>query len=166
MDRNHDLIPPNTCKMVYGPGHQHFGSYGLRSDCSWFTSTARRSSSDTWGPVADAAGIEAVKEELAMKFKGWGLVQRMLEREVAVMIRVRLQSMQMIIGYCFACGADSNLVEVRVTGWGLVQRMLEREVAVMIRLRLLNAIIQTISPFLLYDARKQGCTMSGRLFCL
>ncbi|WIA19070.1 hypothetical protein OEZ85_003725 [Tetradesmus obliquus] len=88
MDRNHDLVPPNTCRMVYGPGHKHFGTYGLGSDCSWFTSTARSSSSDSWGPVADAAAIEAVKSELADKFKGWGLVQRMLEREVAVMIRV------------------------------------------------------------------------------
>jgi hypothetical protein len=88
MDRNHDLIPPNTCRLVYGPGHKHFGSYGLGSDCSWFVTMGRPSSSDSWGPVADAAAIEAVKEELSMKFKGWSFVERMLEREVAVMIRV------------------------------------------------------------------------------
>jgi hypothetical protein len=49
---------------------------------------AQPSSSDNWGPVADAAAIEAVKDELATKFKGWSFVARMLEREVAVMIRV------------------------------------------------------------------------------
>jgi salicylate hydroxylase len=103
MDRNHDLIPPNTCRLVYGPGHKHFGSYGLGSDCSWFVTVGRPSSSDSWGPVSDAAAIEAVKEELSVKFKGWSFVERMLEREVAVMIRVSRCACTVLPGRALVC---------------------------------------------------------------
>jgi hypothetical protein len=34
-DRNPDLTPPETCVMVYGPGQQHFGTYGLGAECCW-----------------------------------------------------------------------------------------------------------------------------------
>lgn len=89
MDRNHDLVPPHTCRMVYGPGHQHFGSYGLGPDCSWFTSMARTEASpETWGPVTDPQAMEEIKQELAVRYKGWKLVESMLARDVAVMIRV------------------------------------------------------------------------------
>eukprot|EP00882_Tetradesmus_deserticola_P022651 GHRQ01024586.1.p1 GENE.GHRQ01024586.1~~GHRQ01024586.1.p1 ORF type:complete len:141 (+),score=2.39 GHRQ01024586.1:63-425(+) len=83
------LVSAHTCSVVYGPGHKHFGAYGLGSDCTWLRQMARASSSDSWGLVAGAAAIEAVKEELAGRFQGWSLAQRMLERDVAVMIRVR-----------------------------------------------------------------------------
>jgi len=33
--RNPDLTPPDTCVMVYGPGQQHFGTYGLGAECCW-----------------------------------------------------------------------------------------------------------------------------------
>eukprot|EP00879_Flechtneria_rotunda_P015973 GHRR01016706.1.p1 GENE.GHRR01016706.1~~GHRR01016706.1.p1 ORF type:complete len:165 (+),score=59.88 GHRR01016706.1:86-580(+) len=92
------------CWHTVWQGHKHFGSYGLGPDCAWFTSVERpidtspavssssgSSSSkrrDSWGPVSDAAAIQAVKEELSEEFKGWGPVHRMLDRDVAVMIRV------------------------------------------------------------------------------
>lgn len=105
MDRNHDLVQPHTCCMVYGPGHQHFGAYGLGSDCSWFTSTARKEAApETWGPVTDPKAIDDIKQELAVRYKGWKLVESMLDREVAVMIRVSLG----VVLYCSSTGPHAG----------------------------------------------------------
>lgn len=103
--------------QVFGPpslsnvGGQHYGAYGLGPDAAWFVSLGRptaaeaggssNSSSasgsggssggsqrDSWGPVTDAVVMEAIKDELRDRYKGWTCVEQMLDRDIAAMIRV------------------------------------------------------------------------------
>lgn len=91
-ERNADLTPPKTLRMVYGPGGHHYGSYGLGPDCCWFTSSTAAESIDHWDVVKSQEDILRTQQQLREEFKGWTPVQAMLERQVAVMIKVRQQA--------------------------------------------------------------------------
>ena len=89
--RHHDLVPPNTLVLTYGPGHKHTGAYGAGPDCCWFTSAPCAAARDSWGRVETPEAMNQMKEELAQQFAGWQNIQSLLECEVAVAIRVSNQ---------------------------------------------------------------------------
>ena len=78
--RHHELVPPETCVLIYGPGGKHAGAYGTGPhDLCWFTSAPRARARDDWGRVEGPQALQEMKEELAGLFRGWRHVEALLE---------------------------------------------------------------------------------------
>ncbi len=73
--------------QVYGSGGCHFGMYGAGKDMAWFTVTPTPESKDSWGLIPKERLAEEQARVLAA-YKGWGVVEELASRPVAVMVKV------------------------------------------------------------------------------
>ncbi|KAG2453408.1 hypothetical protein HYH02_001631 [Chlamydomonas schloesseri] len=86
--RNEDLVPPSGLNLILGTGPRQFGTYGVGPEVMWFASRRRPESRDSWGAVKTPQEQEAVRRELLEEFKGWTLVEQLVQRDVDIMMRV------------------------------------------------------------------------------
>ncbi|KAG2438726.1 hypothetical protein HXX76_005271 [Chlamydomonas incerta] len=87
-DRNEDLVSRSGLNLILGSGPRQFGTYGVGSECMWFASRRRPESRDSWGAIKTPQEQEAVRRELLDEFKGWTLVEQLVQRDVDIMMRV------------------------------------------------------------------------------
>eukprot|EP00198_Chlamydomonas_reinhardtii_P003699 XP_001693035.1 flavoprotein monooxygenase [Chlamydomonas reinhardtii] len=106
--RNEDLVARSGLNLILGSGPRQFGTYGVGSECMWFASRRGRcalgvpamrvppatlddrrpESRDSWGAIKTPQEQEAVRQELLEEFKGWTLVEQLVQRDVDIMMRV------------------------------------------------------------------------------